>query len=271
MYGPPPSGLQWSSRARLWLALLSCLTIAACTAATRTAPVTQQTLANVIDVAAFSLHEAGATLPDGWQPWIVLPSKPLTDYALVEDDEKVVVRAEAHSAASGLFRKLDVDPAHFPIVRWSWRVQSHLDAADPREAGSEDAPARLLIAFDGDLANIDPFERINLTLAKALSGQEIPYATLMYIWSDKLPVGALVPNPHTTRIQMIVVDGAAPGSWVKLERNLAEDFQRAFGEAPGPVESIGLMTDSDNTAGTAVTFYGDITLHSAPTVQNRGT
>ena len=37
------------------------------------------------------------------------------------------------------------------------------------------------------------------------------------------------------------------------------------------VESIGLMTDSDNTAGTAVTFYGDITLHSAPTVENRGT
>ena len=41
---------------------------------------------------------------------------------------------------------------------------------------------------------------------------------------------------------------------------LAADFQRAFGEAPGPVLGVALMTDSDNTGGQAQAWYADIAL-----------
>ena len=36
------------------------------------------------------------------------------------------------------------------------------------------------------------------------------------------------------------------------------DFQQAFGEAPGALLSIGIMTDSDNTASTASAWYGPV-------------
>ena len=45
---------------------------------------------------------------------------------------------------------------------------------------------------------------------------------------------------------------------------MVEDYQRAFGEAPGDIVGIGVMTDTDNTRSRARAYYGDITLHAAP-------
>ena len=53
----------------------------------------------------------------------------------------------------------------------------------------------------------------------------------------------------------------APNSVYDAELvKLVEDFQRAFGEAPGPLTSIALMTDTDNTASSAEAWYGPVTL-----------
>jgi hypothetical protein len=38
------------------------------------------------------------------------------------------------------------------------------------------------------------------------------------------------------------------------------DFRLAFGEAPGPLHSIAMMTDSDNTRSNALSSYGAVTL-----------
>jgi hypothetical protein len=42
---------------------------------------------------------------------------------------------------------------------------------------------------------------------------------------------------------------------------LAADFQRAFGEEPGMLVGIGLLTDTDNTATKVQAWYGDIVVH----------
>lgn len=47
------------------------------------------------------------------------------------------------------------------------------------------------------------------------------------------------------------------GHWVELSRDVAEDYRRAYGEEPGSVTGIGVMTDSDNTASRAEAYYGD--------------
>ena len=41
---------------------------------------------------------------------------------------------------------------------------------------------------------------------KAFTGQQLPYATLMYIWENRAPVDTVLPNLHTTRIKMVVAD-----------------------------------------------------------------
>ncbi|MDX1377079.1 MAG: DUF3047 domain-containing protein [Burkholderiales bacterium] len=219
-----------------------------------------------IEVARFSAQQPGGALPADWQPWIILPSKPETDYRLAEVDGRVALEARAEDAASGLVRIIRVDPRRHPLLEWSWRVPALPPGADPRVAVREDAAARLIVSFHGDREKLDFADRAQLRLAKALSGQGLPYATLMYVWANDLPRETLVRNPHTARVRMIVVESGKRrlGEWVSVQRNLLEDYRRAFGEDPWDVVAIGVMTDTDNTRSRARAYYGDIVLHEAP-------
>jgi len=43
-----------------------------------------------------------------------------------------------------------------------------------------------------------------------------------------------------------------------MSRNVHDDFVRAFGEEPGMLTAVGVMTDTDNADGYAEAWYGDI-------------
>ncbi len=47
-------------------------------------------------------------------------------------------------------------------------------------------------------------------------------------------------------------------SLVTEERDITEDYQAAFGEPQTAITSIAVMTDTDNTGGSATAWYGDI-------------
>ncbi len=219
-----------------------------------------------VDVGRFSVASPGGELPDGWEPYLVLPHKLATRYRLVENAGAVVLEADADGSASSVARRIRIDPQRHPIIEWRWRVPALIDGADPRVATREDAPARILVAFHGDAQKLDMFERSTLRMAKAISGRALPYATLVYIWAEKVAAETVVRNLHTGRVRMIVVESGAArlGRWVAVRRNLLEDYQRAFGEAPGDIVGIGVMTDTDNTRSRARAYYGDITLYAAP-------
>jgi hypothetical protein len=61
---------------------------------------------------------------------------------------------------------------------------------------------------------------------------------------------------------MIVVDSGweSLGDWRKHERDLTVDYKRAYGENPGEVIGIALLTDTDNTKSETRALYGDIEL-----------
>jgi hypothetical protein len=134
--------------------------------------------------------------------------------------------------------------------------------ADNTEGLRDDAPLRILVAFDGNKSKLSLKEKMNYEMANLISGQEMPYATLMYIWSGKTPVDTIIANAHTSRIKMIVVDSGwdGLGEWRKHRRDLAADYRRAYGEAPGQLIGIALLTDTDNTKSETRAFYGDIEL-----------
>lgn len=218
-----------------------------------------------IEIARFSRRQAGEPLPDFWQPYIVLPSKPRTEYRLVSTGDGIALEANADKSASGLYRRIRIDPREHPLLEWRWRVANLIPGANKRIASAEDSPARLIVALHGDPAKLDFGERTQLRLARAVSGQSLPYATLMYVWSNKLPVGTVIENPHTDRIRMLVVASGAEGvgQWRGYRRNVFEDYRRAFGEDPWDIVAVGVMTDTDNTRQKARCQYGDITLYRA--------
>ncbi len=55
--------------------------------------------------------------------------------------------------------------------------------------------------------------------------------------------------------------GLAGGN--RLSRNLYDDYRHAFGEEPGNLTGIGVLTDTDNTGESVEAWYGDIRLRSA--------
>jgi hypothetical protein len=210
--------------------------------------------------APFSAGKPGAELPRGWEPVKLSANKTPTDYALVEDGDAVVLHAKAIAAASGLAQFTVFDVRSAPVVEWRWKASSLVDGADNRVAAKEDAPARLLLAFDGDKSQLPLVERAVFYIAEKLSGRPLPYALLQYVWARRLPVGTVIEHPYTRRVRMIVVASGAGGvgKWQSFSRNVYDDYRHAFDEEPGELTGIGVMTDTDNTRGSVEAWYGDI-------------
>lgn len=197
----------------------------------------------------------------GWAPVPFSKLKRDTVYTLVPGgDRRGVLRASADKAASLYVAQLKT-PIRPPMtLSWTWRTDALIPGADNRDKSREDAPLRVLVAFDGDPATLPQEEQQRFKRSKRLSGRDLPYAVLMYIWTDLVPVGSVIPSAHTSQIKMLAVasGGNGIGAWQSVQRNLADDYRRAYGTEPGAVTGIAVMTDTDNTSTTAVGEYADI-------------
>jgi hypothetical protein len=198
---------------------------------------------------------------DGWHAF-VLPGKRATQYTPGWQGGQAVVQADADSAASMWRRSVMVEPSELGRMRFSWRVGALIPTADLTDRDSEDSPVRIVLAFDGDHATLSPRNRMLFELAQAVTGEPPPYATLMYVWDNAAPLESVIPGNRTDRIRKIVVDSGAAqlGVWRLHERDLAADYRRAFGEPPGRLIGVALMTDSDNTRSQVRAWYRDVQL-----------
>jgi hypothetical protein len=210
---------------------------------------------------------AGCATPpgDAARDWheVRLPGKALTRYHWEHKGGRRALAAQAERSASMWRRQVDVPPARLGEVSFSWWVDQLIAGASVAHAEREDAPARVLFGFGGDLARLSPRNRLMFDLAQALTGEAPPFATLMYVWETEAPVGSLIVNPRTDRVRKIVLDSGAAqlGRWRDHRRDLGADFRHAFGEEPGPLQSVALMTDADNTRSAARAWYGPVRLH----------
>ena len=204
-----------------------------------------------------------------WQPedqikWdlVKIPGKVATQYSVVRLSNRRSLMASASSSASMLRKDLRIEPEQLNALNFSWQIQKLIEGADMAHRDYDDSPVRLVLAFDGDRSQFSPKNAMLSELTHALSGRPMPYATLMYVWCNQRPVDSVIQNPRTDRIRKIVVESGAGrlNQWITYERNIRADYEKAFGEPPGALIGIGLMTDSDNTRSQAQAWYGPIQL-----------
>ena len=193
---------------------------------------------------------------------VLLPGKLRTAFRLDNRQGRASMLADSQRSASMLRQKLSISPEKLGRLVFEWQVEELIPDADMRQSETEDSPVRLILAFDGDRQKFSPKNAMLNELSRALTGEEMPYATLMYVWSNQLPVGTVIINPRTDRVRKIVVESGSAHlkQWMQYERQIHLDFEKAFGEAPGLLQGVAIMTDTDNTQGSARAWYGDIRL-----------
>ena len=213
----------------------------------------------------------GPAASEGWHD-VPLPGKRPTRYAQAHKDGRVCIHARADGSASMWRRKVNVSADQLGRARWNWRVDRLNAQASVADVDREDAVARVIFAFDGDRSRLSARNRAMFDLARALTGEEPPYATLMYVWSNHLPVGTVVNNRRTDRIRKLVIQSGAAGvnRWQDYERDIRADYERVFGAAPGALKAVALMTDTDNTASEVKAWYGPVVFEPRAALRRGG-
>ncbi|GFE61152.1 DUF3047 domain-containing protein [Geobacter sp. AOG2] len=193
--------------------------------------------ANEYRVSAFS--------SEGLRGWETKTFKGSTDYSLVRDDGRTVVRAFSKGTASGLFKKMKLDPQSFRYLRWSWKIADIVKNGDETTKAGDDYAARVYVVFPGRF----------FWQTRAIN----------YIWANRLPKGGAIPNAFTSHAMMLAVESGSEraGQWLTEERDILADYRRLFGDEPHEIGAIAVMTDTDNTGGEATAWYGAITLSTS--------
>ncbi len=201
---------------------------------------------------------------EGWAGWGMreLPGKRATRYSLAVLEGRRCLLAQAQGSVSLWRRELRMEPGRLGRLEFEWWVKSSAAQAHVATPETDDAPARLVLAFDGDHQRLSGRNRMLFELAQTLTGEMPPYATLMYVWDAGLAPETVVISRRSDRIRMIVVGGAR-GRWERFERDVVADFSRAFGEAPGDLIGKAFMTDADNTRSRSEACYGRVQLRQA--------
>jgi hypothetical protein len=184
---------------------------------------------------------------NGLRPeWKEKVFKGRTEYRVVPEGTGQVLRAEARGAASGLILEREIDLEEFPVLSWRWKVENILEKGDARRKEGDDYAARVYVIFP------------HWFFPKTRS--------INYIWANRLPRGAVVPNPFTSNAVMVAVESGEEkaGEWVPESRNVLADYRTIFGEDPPRAGAIAVMTDTDNTGGSATAWYDDIRFEGNP-------
>ena len=160
-------------------------------------------------------------------------------------------------------------------LRWRWRLDQPLTGGtappDLMTKAGDDAALKVCVMFDHALDRVPFFERTALRIARSISGENLPAATVCYVWDSGRPATLQGTNPYTPRVRFFSLQGkeAAIGQWVSQSRNVAQDFVTLFADelpqgantpasAVPSVISVVIGADSDNTASRSTGWIADL-------------
>lgn len=209
----------------------------------------------------------GSQLGAGWQVANLPEQKPpATRYSAGLVGERAALRLDAQASYGNLLHAVPgvVAPAR---LQWAWRLEQPNPGTDLRGKPGDDVAAKVCLSFDLPLAQVPFGERTLLRLARSRTGQNLPAATLCWVWGGPEAAGSVVDNAFSRRVRYLVLRTAADASatWFEETRDIAADFRRAFGDewpatAAGlpPLSAVLVGADADNTGGNSVAHIADL-------------
>ena len=185
----------------------------------------------------------------GWDPgrlpsdWQVKVNHGRPDFSVCSDSLGPCLHLKSVKASFALERRVDIDAAEMPYLTWRWKVTQLPAGGDFRHSASDDQSAQVLVAFAD--------RRI-----------------LAYIWDTSAPKGtaqsaSAIPLVHIFAV--VCESGASDANrWVMESRNLAADYECAFGKPAPRVNGLRIQINSQHTGTVAESYFGEVAFRSTP-------
>jgi len=179
-------------------------------------------------------------LPSDWQ---IKVSHGKPDISVCKEDDVSCVHLKSVKSSFGLEKGIDVDPGQMPFLTWRWKVTQLPSGGDFRHPATDDQAAQVLIAF-------------------------ADHRVLSYIWDSNAPKGTMENASSIPLIRVFAVvceSGAGQANrWVGESRNLAADYERAYGKPAPHVKGVRIQINSQHTASVAESYFGEVAFRSVP-------
>jgi DUF3047 family protein len=194
-----------------------------------------------VPVEDWSKQPDGKTgIPDGWkgQSW----GSPKYEFRVVTQGGRKVLHLKSNNDSSTISKEIKVDVKSQPILQWSWQAVTLPKGGDARKSATDDQAAQLYVTFPR-------------------FPQQVRSRVISYIWDTSAPVGAVFKSEKTGLVTYVVVRSGPGdlGKWLTESRNVLEDYQKIYGEAPGEeVGAISISIDSNDTRSSAEAYFGEI-------------
>jgi hypothetical protein len=202
-------------------------------------------------------------------PWreALLPKQtlPKTRFEIVDLDGRRALRIESPASYGNLVHALEPLAGTGRHLSWQWRLDRPVEGADLQSKAGDDTAVKVCVMFDHALEALPFAERQQMRLARLLSGEDLPAATLCYVWDPRQAAGSVLPNAYTRRLRWFVLQGRGSplGEWRSEQRDLRADFLRAFGDEARELPRIAAVlvgADADNRGGRGLAHVASMSL-----------
>jgi Protein of unknown function (DUF3047) len=207
----------------------------------------------------------GTTPPAPWRV-VGLPRNkaPLTQLDIASIDGVRALRLQTDKSYGTLVHELPGGvPGLDATIKWRWRLDQPIVNADMRKKEGDDAALKVCVMWGMPLEQVPFGERTVLRLARSLSSELLPAATVCYISDRSLATGTTLANIYSRRVRSIIIDGQGSplAQWRSHERRVGDDFLQLFGDESKvvpPVVAVVVGADADNTGGSSLAYIADL-------------
>jgi len=164
-----------------------------------------------------------------------------TIYTIGSNKNGNYLKAIANNSASGLGKEIKINLNSTPIINITWKVEKNLDGIKENTKKGHDFSGRVFV--------------IKKTGATPLSNRAVNY-----VFSSNNSVGSNWPSPYTKKSidNVLSTTQENMNEWVTVKANVKKDFKKFHDLDVNEIDGIAIMTDTDNSKMTAITYYQNI-------------
>ena len=208
------------------------------------------------------IHEDFEQL-ENWKPLFFKNIEEHTSYSIEKKGNGSYLKAESNASASGIIFEKNFNVFEYPKVKWRWKVSNIFTKGDASKKSGDDYPIRIYVIFLYDPEKASFGRKFKYGLAKGIYGEYPPDSSLNYIWANRAHPLDIITNRYAAEAKMIVLQAGDEnaGKWAEQDVDIISDYRRAFGKEPPETASLAIMSDSDNTGETAVSYIDYIEVY----------